>query len=313
MTAGGREATATPSVSAVVPTHNRPELLHHAVASILNQDYVGDIEIIVVFDGCDVALPDLADVPGRSVRAVGNERVRGLAGARNTGILEAEHDFVAFLDDDDAWLPSKLTAQMEVFATSPDVALVGTGMRVVHHGRSTHTRLLPSSDVTLADLVADRLAALHSSSFVFRRDVLVDTVGLIDENLPGSYGEDYDVLLRTARHGAIHVVNEPLVAVRWSGQSYFYGQWQTYADALQYLLDQHPEFADHPQALARVKSQIAFALAAIGQRKDSRTWARESLAGGRRNTRAWLALAVSYRLAPAGGIARAANALGRGI
>lgn len=302
-----------PAVSAVVPTHHRPELMRSAVASIVDQDYPGDIEVIVVFDGCDVELPDVADRPGRTVRGVRNERVRGLAGARNTGILEAAHGFVAFLDDDDAWLPNKLRAQMPVFAGDSEVALVGSGMRVVHHGKSTHTRLVPRSTVTFEDLIEDRLAGLHSSSFVFRRDRLVNTIGLIDERLPGSYGEDYDVLLRTAQISPIHVVNEPLVAVRWTGQSYFYGQWNTYADALQYLLAQHPEFSSQPFALARMKSQVAFALAAGGRRAEARPWAREALATRRSSVRAWLALAVSYRLAHAGLIARAANAMGRGV
>ncbi len=302
-----------PAVSAVVPTHRRPELMKLAVASIVGQDYPGDIEVIVVFDGCDIDMPDVPQRDGRTIRGVLNERTRGLAGARNTGIVEAGHEFVAFLDDDDAWLPGKLTAQMPAFDAEPDVALVGSGMRVVHDGRSSHTRLTPSSTVTFDDLIEDRLAGLHSSSFVFRRTRLIDEIGMIDESLPGSYGEDYDVLLRTAQISPIHVVNEPLVAVRWTGQSYFYGRWKMYADALTYLLAQHPEFADQPRALARVKSQIAFALAADGQRAEARIWARQSLSGHRGNVRAWLALAVSYRLAHAGLIARAANSVGKGL
>lgn len=302
-----------PGVSAVVPTHRRPELMRIAVESVLAQDYPGDIEVIVVFDGCDVELPAVTKRPGRSLRGVRNERTRGLAGARNTGIVAAKHDFVAFLDDDDAWLPTKLTAQMEVFDTDDTVALVGTAMRVVHDGRSSHTRLVPKPEVTFDDLIGDRLAGLHSSSFVFRRATLIDDIGMIDEKLPGSYGEDYDVLLRTAHHGPIRVVNEPLVAVRWSGQSYFYGQWNTYAEALQYLLAQHPEFASQPRAHARVKSQIAFALAAGGQRAAARPWARQALSSQSTNMRAWLALLVSVRLAHPGLIARAANAVGKGV
>lgn len=302
-----------PAVSTVVPTHRRPELMRIAVESVIGQEYAGDIEIIVVFDGCDIELPDLTERPGRSVRGVRNDRTRGLAGARNTGIVAAAHEFVAFLDDDDAWLPTKLSAQMPVFESDDDVALVGTAMRVVHDGRSSHTRLVPQSTITFEDLIGDRLAGLHSSSFVFRRTRLIDEIGLIDEQLPGSYGEDYDVLLRTAQISPIRVVNEPLVAVRWSGQSYFYGQWDTYADALKYLLDQHPEFASQPRAHARVKSQIAFALAAGGHRAEARPWAREALSDQRTNVRAWLALLVSFRLAHPGLIARAANATGRGI
>jgi len=205
-------ATAHP-VTAVVPTHRRPELMREAVESIIDQDYPGLVEIIVVFDDCPVELPDLRTGPARTLRAVANTRVPGLAGARNSGILAASHDFVAFLDDDDTWLPGKLSAQMPIFEHHAEVRLVGSAMRV-DDGRRTHTRLVPSEVVSHDDLVRNRLAGLHSSSFVFRRDALVDEVGLIDEQLPGAYGEDYDVLLTTSALGPIRLVNEPLVSVR---------------------------------------------------------------------------------------------------
>jgi glycosyltransferase involved in cell wall biosynthesis len=238
--------------------------------------------------------------------------VRGLAGARNSGILAAQHDFVAFLDDDDVWLPGKLAAQMPVFAAHPEVRLVGTAMRV-DDGSRTHDRLVPSDLVTHEELVADRLAGLHSSSFVFRRASLVDELGMIDEALPGSYGEDYDVLLRVSAIAPVRVVNEPLVSVRWQGQSFFFGRWSQYAEALTYLLDQHPALRRDPHALARISSQIAFALAAAGQSGEARRWARQALGTQRLNLRAWLAVLISCRLASADAIGRIANRFGKGI
>lgn len=310
--AAGARTGGWPAVTAVVPTHRRPELMRQAVQSIIDQTYPGMIEIIVVFDGCAPELPDVVTCDRRTLRAVVNHRVRGLAGARNTGILEAQHDLVAFLDDDDRWMPSKLAAQVPVFEEHPDVNLVGTAMEV-DDGRTTHERLVPLTVVTHADLVRDRLAGLHSSSFVFRRGALVDSVGLIDESLPGSYGEDYDVLLTTAKLAPIRLINEPLVSVRWSGQSLFYGKWAQYAEGLSYLLDKHLELREEPDALARVSSQIGFALAAAGQRKESRTWLRQSLRIQRLNVRAWLGLLISYRLLSADAIARVANLFGKGI
>ncbi|MCW2769457.1 MAG: glycosyl transferase [Aeromicrobium sp.] len=300
-----------PAVTAVVPTHRRPELMARAVESILAQTYAGAIEVVVVFDACDPVLPSVRLDEGRTLRAVVNHRVRGLAGARNTGILAAQHDFIAFLDDDDHWKPGKVEAQMAVFEAHPEVGLVGTAMEV-DDGRTTHERLVPAV-VTHADLVRDRIAGLHSSSFVFRRDVLVDAVGMIDEDLPGSYGEDYDVLLTTARLAPIRLVNEPLVSVRWSGQSFFYGRWEQYADGLVYLLDKHPELRRDPAALARIGSQIGFALAAAGRHRESRSWLRRSLREERLNPRAWLGLLISYRLLSADVVARVANLAGKGI
>lgn len=301
-----------PPVTAVVPTHRRPELLREAVQSIVDQDYRGPIEIIVVFDACDPELPDVETGPLRTVRGVLNDRVRGLAGARNTGILAASHGFVAFLDDDDTWLPGKLSAQMPIFERYDDVRLVGSAMQV-NNGRRVHDRLVPSEVVTRDDLIRNRLAGLHSSSFVFRRDALIDEVGLIDEDLPGAYGEDYDVLLTTAELAPIRLVNEPLVSVRWQGQSYYFGRWAEYAEALAYLLTKHEDITEDPPALARIRSQIAFALAASGQRRDARTVVRQVLRHDAQSLRAWLALAISWRLVSADAVGRMANRFGKGI
>lgn len=301
-----------PAISVVVPTHARPDLMRRAVQSILDQDYAGSVEVIVVFDACDPELPAV-EVPSHcSLRGVENRRLRGLAGARNSGILAARHDFIAFLDDDDAWLPGKLTAQMAVFAKHPGVGLVGTAMRV-DDGRTTHDRLVPQSVITHDDLVRDRIAGLHSSSFVFRRAVLIDGIGMIDEDLPGAYGEDYDVLLTASAISPVRVVNRPLVSVRWTGESYFYGRWATYADGLIYLLRKHPDLRRDADASARIGSQIGFALAAAGRRKDARPWLWRSLRHQPLNIRAWLGLLISVRLLSAPVVARLANLVGKGI
>jgi glycosyltransferase involved in cell wall biosynthesis len=309
----GPVGTATPpAVTAVVPTHRRPELMRLAVQSILDQTYPGLIEIIVVFDACAPELPDVVVPEGRILRGVVNERVRGLAGARNTGIVAAEHAFVAFLDDDDVWMPDKLVAQMAVFDDHPDAGLVGSAMQV-DDGRATHERLAPGSVITHDDLVRDRIAGLHSSSFVFRRDVLVDGVGMIDERLPGAYGEDYDVLLTASQIAPVRVVNRPLVSVRWSGDSFFYGRWAQYAAGLTYLLEKHPELRADDHASARIGSQIGFALAAAGNRRESRTWLLAALRSRPLTVRAWLGLLISFRLLSAPLVARLANLVGKGV
>ena len=102
----------TPRVSVVVPTHRRPGLVRRAVASALAQS-VGDLEVVVVVDGRDAetvaALDGLGDA---RVRAVVPERALGNGAARNRGVAEARAPYVALLDDDDAWLPGKLDAQL---------------------------------------------------------------------------------------------------------------------------------------------------------------------------------------------------------
>ncbi len=300
-----------PAVSAVIPTHNRPELMQRALESVLTQDYAGEIEVIVVFDACEPFMPPVTVPERRSVRTTVNHRSRGLAGARNTGIHEAAHDYVAFLDDDDYWFPGKLTAQMERFDDPSAPVLVGTAM-VVDDGKQTHERLVPMESVGHADLLRDRMAGLHSSTFVFKKAALLGSVGLVDEDLPGSYGEDYDLLLRTALVAPVAVVNRPLVSVTW-GQSFFFGKWGAYADGLTYLLENHPGFTDDRKAHGRIASQIAFARAAHGERRVARSWVRRSLRNDPTQIKAWLALGISLRLLSAPAVVRLVQRMGKGI
>lgn len=307
-----RDAASAPTVTVVVPTHERPELMSAAVRSVLEQDYAGRIDVIIVFDASEIALPELPSAENRTVTGVANTRTRGLAGARNTGILAAEADFVAFLDDDDEWMPTKLTRQMQRFVAEPSALLVGTAM-VVDDGERRHPRLVGSETVDRPQFIADRLPGLHSSSLVFRRDALLGPIGLIDEELPISYGEDYDILLRSALVEPVRVVDEPLVSVRWAGQSFFFGRWALYADALRYLLAKHPDFAQSRRPLGRIQAQVAFALAASRQPREARRWALRALRNDPRQIKAAIAVAVSFRLITPQRVARIVRRFGKGI
>ena len=302
--------TRLPAVTAVIPTHKRPQQMRRALESVLSQDYNGQIDAIIVFDAEDPYLPDVEVPANRTVSTITNTRSRGLAGARNSGILAATNDYVAFLDDDDWWLMEKLTAQMSIFR--PNVLLVGSAI-VLDDGERHHERLVPVEEVTHEELLRDRMAGLHSSTFVFRRDALLGSLGLVDEALPGSYGEDYDLLLRTSKLGEISVVNLPLVSVTWSQNSYFFGKWGAYADGLEYLLNAHAGFQCDRKAHARIASQIAFARASNGESSIARRWVKESVRRDPSQIKAWLALAVSLRLMSAPWIARTVQRLGKGI
>ena len=301
-----------PAVTVVVPTHERPALLRRAVASVLQQDYAGEIEVIVVFDACDPDLPDLDPPPSRTLRGISNSRTRGLAGARNSGILAAVHELVAFLDDDDQWWPDKTSLQVEALARCPEAVLVGTAM-VVDDGDRLHERLLPGDAVTHEDLLHDRLAGLHASSFLLKRSALLGDLGLVDEALPRSYGEDYDLLLRAAELGPVRVVNRPLVTVDWKGQSQFLGRWEAYAAACEALLAKHPGFATRRRARGRIEAQAAFSWAAAGHRREALAWAARALRHDPRQLKALLAVAVAVRLVTADRVVRAARRRGRGI
>ncbi|GAB3858939.1 hypothetical protein GCM10028801_19580 [Nocardioides maradonensis] len=285
------ERDAPPRVSVVIPTKDRPALLLRAVDSVLAQDFAEDLEVIVVFDGGlpRFALP--AGRPQRTVRTLTNQRRPGLAGSRNTGILAARGDLVAFCDDDDSWRPEKLSAQVEAL-TRAGGDFATTAMTVTYQGRRS-IRLAGLSAVNHTMLLRSRMAMLHSSSFLVDRAALLGRIGLVDERLPHSMAEDWDLLLRASRGRDIVHVDRPLVEVSWSSSSYFVEQWQVRNDAQLWLLQHHPEMGRDRRAAALSYGKLAFGCAALGRRAEALRWAARAVRCRPVEPRAYLALAVA--------------------
>lgn len=303
-----------PEVSVVIATRERPQLMRRAVRSILAQVSVGPIEIILVFDGKREgdtldSLDDL-DAGRHTIRVMRNSRTQGLAGARNTGILAATAPLVAFCDDDDEWKADKLEHQLPLM-NDPSVLLVSTGIEI-HSAGGVHERPAPPI-VTLEDLLRSRITELHPSSFLMRASAFTGAVGLVDENLPAGYGEDYDLLLRFAKHGRIVADRSPLTIVHWDRTSFFSEKWQGIVEGLSYLLEKHPEFVRSASGQARIEGQIAFAHAALGERGEARRWARRAIEHDRFQSRAYLAMLVGFRALSGDWVVGTLNRRGRGM
>lgn len=300
-----------PAVGVVLATHNRPVLMRRALESILTQEYSGDIRVILVYDRSDPEPELVRDDPHRQVSVVTNTRTPGLAGARNTGILLHDTPLVAFCDDDDAWLPGKLAAQVDRLERHPDAVFVTTAMRVNYAGELTD-RLAHRSQVTLDDLAKSRMAMLHSSAFTFRRSAMLDGFGLVDETLPRSMAEDWDLLLRAARIAPIEHVDIPLVLIQWGATSYFNDAWRDKNEAHEWLMAHHPEMVSSPVGAGLMYSKLAFGHAALGSRREALSYARRAFRANWREPRTVLALAVAAGV-PANKIQEVLNRRGRGI
>lgn len=123
-----------PSVTTVVATRGRGELLRRALRSIASQQYDGPLEIVVVYDQCDIdPVADVREAYGDvvSIETIANQMSPGLAGGRNTGIAKASGELIAFCDDDDEWLPTKLHEQVGLWRQVPQAVGIATGMTVV--------------------------------------------------------------------------------------------------------------------------------------------------------------------------------------
>lgn len=301
---------AMPAVGVVLATHNRPELMRRALRSIVEQEYAGRIEVVVVFDRSTPEADLVRDDGRRVVTVCENARTPGLAGARNTGITALDTEFVAFCDDDDMWEPTKLHRQVGALRTRGG-EFASTAM-LVEYGDHRSQRLAGSATIRYGDLLRSRMAMVHSSSFLARRSALTDGIGLVDETIPQSMCEDWDLLLRAARRRPVVHVDEPLIVVRW-GESYFNERWEVKNTAHQWMLAHHPDILTSRVGAGRVFGQLAFGSAALGHRRDAARWAVRALRSHLLEPRAVLALLVAARVVSAETVMRALQKRGHGI
>src|SRR4051794_9213802 len=282
--------TNLPSIDVIIATRDRPQLLAEALDAVLAQTYRGDIRCTVVFDQSPPRT-ELERVEGRrSITVVSNERTPGLAGARNAGILRGSSELVAFCDDDDVWLPTKLEKQVAALDASDALTSV-TGI-IVKYGENRVARVPKPEDLSLRQLVRNRSMEAHPSTVMVRRRALETDIGLVDEDIPGSYGEDFDWMIRAVQAGGVAVVSEPLVEVRW-GQSMFSQRWQTIIDSIDYSLAKHAVFHEDHSALGRLYGRKAFSLAALGRTVPALKQAASTVRVNPRERRAYLAIAVA--------------------
>jgi len=195
-------------------------LLLQAVESVAAQTF-GDHEIIVIDDdhdrsGSAVVEQLVSDHPDLTLSYHLNDQARGGSGARNAGLARARGPWVAFLDDDDTWMPNKLKAIHAVIEGShdTDLTLVYSGNikydfstgRVVSRSRPrTRGRVL--SQVLYENCVGGM------SVVVARRDVL-QSIGGLDERFLAL--QDMELYVRLAERGSFDFVEEPLVRIRSS-------------------------------------------------------------------------------------------------
>lgn len=297
-----------PTVSVVIATRNRPEMLKAAVTAVMEQTYEGAVRCIIVFDRTEPDHSLAHDDGTRSVDVITNTQSGGLAGARNSGIQAATGEFIAFCDDDDLWHPTKLARQVETIGS----ALTSVTGIVVDYGDRQAVRIPRQDAMTLHNVVRTRRMEAHPSTVMMNRAGLLEHVGLVDEDIPGSYGEDFDFMIRALQAGPIAVVEEPLVTVRW-GQSMFSRDWATIVNAIDYIIDKHDVVRADKKALARLHGRRAFATAAMGDSVDSLRGCWRTVTLSPSEKRAYVTLPVALRLVKAERLLDLAHRRGRGI
>lgn len=258
-----------PIVSVVVPTRDRPRMVRRAVDSVLVQEF-DDLECIVVDDGSDSDVEaSLANVTDDRLTVLEHESSRGASAARNTGIEWATGDYVAFLDDDDEWMPGKLLRQISRFEADDErLGLVycwwescESNGTVVSVGEPAHR-----GDVFLDVLDEQRIG---NASTLLVRSAVVDEVGGFDPDLPR--GNDGDFIRRVSRAFDADYVPERLVRRYVDHGSeritrYDKSGHRNAIEAQQVKFEKFPDALQrHPRKAAKVHAYIGYHAAQAGE------------------------------------------------
>jgi glycosyltransferase involved in cell wall biosynthesis len=197
-------------VSILLPFFDRRDTLPRCIRSVLAQTHA-DWELLAVDDGSRDGSAELIEgFADRRIRVFRHDRNRGASAARNTALAAAQGEFVALIDSDDEWLPSKLERQLaRLEQTGADAC--GCEYWLITAEGETHRRLPepPSWEIEL-----HAACALGNGTTLCARRAVLAQIGPMNESL--RFYEDWDWLLRLTSRFRYTVVPEPLARIHAS-------------------------------------------------------------------------------------------------
>ncbi len=199
-----------PLVSVVIGTFNRADFLRSAILSVLSQTFQ-DFEIIVIDDASqDHTSKIIQALPEGKIKYIKHDVNKGIGVVRNTGLRQATGKYVAFLDDDDEWLPRKLQVQVDILEErSEKVGLAYCGFLTINRANGEIIgQYLPQK---MGEMVNHVLVNnwIGTTSVPLIRKECFDRVGLFDERM--TFGEDWDMFNRIAKEFHFEYIQEVLV------------------------------------------------------------------------------------------------------
>ena len=201
-------------ISVIIPTYNRCDLLKRAIKSVIKQT-ITPKEIIIVDNGSTDQTYQMVSSLFPEINYF-IEKKRGVSAARNKGILESKSKWIAFLDSDDAWKPTKLEKQMEYSVFNQDK------YRIIHTDETWYRNKkflnqLKKHKKSGGNIFKNslQLCCISPSSVVLKKQIF-DDYGLFDENL--EVCEDYDMWIRITAKEEVGFLDSPLV-LKYGGHS----------------------------------------------------------------------------------------------
>lgn len=190
--------------SAIVTSCQRPAALARALDSVVSQSLAAK-EILVIEDGKDERIKALVKSQYPKARLIPNHG-SGISAARNTAINTANENWLAFLDDDDQWMKTKVEEQMRAISQS-NLRLCHTNEIWLRDGERINQHKHHTKSGGAIYFRCLELCCISPSSVLMAKSLFAD-YGLFDEDLPVC--EDYDMWLRICAYEEVSYINQPL-------------------------------------------------------------------------------------------------------
>ena len=224
-------------ISVVIPTYNRYEVLKRALSSVFAQTYLPS-EVIVIDDGSTDNTANIQnDFPSIIYRYQENG---GVSSARNLGIKLCSHDWIAFLDSDDAWYEEKLALHVNLHVSTPKLLFSYTDELWIRDGQRIK---IPKKFHKFGGEIFEKCLShciIAPSSALIHKTIFED-IGTFDETL--EVCEDYDLWLRLTCKYEVGLLNQPLT-LKYGGDAdqlstKYWGMDRFRVQALEKLLSLH--------------------------------------------------------------------------
>jgi len=212
-------------ISIIIPTYNRGGLIINTINSVLNQTYL-NWELIIVDDGStDNTKEIIASVNDSRIKYIYREN-KGPSAARNTGIKNANGEYIAFLDSDDEWLPEKIERQIKFLDKNPNIGIIGGWSTSVFENNKKLSQScieIKNNKTYIKALLLFPFYKINelpwTSSIIVKKECF-DKVGYFDEKMISK--EDWDMWLRIAIFYDFYCLDKILILRKIHNQSLMY-------------------------------------------------------------------------------------------
>ncbi len=194
------------SISVVIPTFNRSDLLQRALKSVMKQSLKPD-EIIVIDDGSTDTTKSMIKNNFPQIKYFNNKK-KGVSSARNMGILKSSHNWICFLDSDDEWNECKLSKQRDYIKKNIHARFIHTNEIWYKNGKLFNQKKIHKKVGGFIFENCLKLCCISPSSVMIRRDLFREC-GNFDENF--EVCEDYELWLRISSKSKIDFLEEKLL------------------------------------------------------------------------------------------------------